>query len=461
MPKKYDLNRSLKDYIERRVSTMQFDDEFKPIVCDILLRRIHQYEFDVYNIQLDLNSLEGSLRKINISKMPVGYESALGLYNPINKTITISEDYVKRCTPEELYETFTHEIYHALSHNKDGVDRLMSINQYTGEINSSLLEVFIEKASYKTVYSTQPKENAFINHHAKSYSDVTFVVDAIEAAYGIGEQELLKDGIQDRVRLIYRLSTLANESIDKTVKFLDSLEANLALLKNSLYVLNPSEKIDFNQLNMNLKNGLSGIYRVCEEKIKDRMLTYSIKSIDDAKEFLDRMTFDQRKLTVIMMNRIGKFSIGDPSIWQSVLSSNMSTIQEVNTRIIHTHEVIKNEQNFPSTSKVLTLCNWARAGNLANYDKMEEYGLERLGIRLEKTNEEIDNILTVKGSSFDKYLDPDYVNEGWDNSGAPVDLKKIAMDKVLSSCEIAVKKSTENYDKNDSQNTKENNQEER
>ncbi len=441
MPKKYDLNESLKSYIEGRVDKMKFDDEFKPIVCDILLRRIHQYELDEYKMQIDLACLEESLQKVNISKMPDEYGNANGLYNPVDKTITLAKDYAKRCTPEELYQTFTHEIYHALTHTQDGSDRLMSFNQYTGEMNTSLLEVFIEKASYKTVFPTQPKENAFINHHAIGYADVTFVVDAIEAAYGVSEQELLKNGIQDRDTLKHFLSTSANELPFRTEEFLDSLEANLTLLNNSLYNLDPNKRMDFNQMDMNVKNGLSGIYSICEDKIQDRMMTYSIKSVEDAKEFLDRITFDQKKLTVIMMDRIEKFAedFKDPSISQSVLSNNMSAIQETNKRIIHTHEVIRNEQNFPSVSKLITLCNWARAGNLVNYDMIEEHGLEKLGINLEKSDEEIDNILAVKGSSFEKYLDPYYVNEGWDNFVAPVALKKIAMDKELSPFQAKMK----------------------
>ncbi len=76
MEKNYQ-NRNLIGYFEKFVATMEVEEDFKPLLVDILLRRAFEYSLTPQQIQQDMKSLLVSLKSIEIGKMSKGNERTL------------------------------------------------------------------------------------------------------------------------------------------------------------------------------------------------------------------------------------------------------------------------------------------------------------------------------------------------------------------------------------------------
>ena len=141
---KYEKNTRLKEYLEFYIEQMSVDEKYHPLLVDILMRRAYEFNLRPEEIQQDVSSLVNNLKTIRIGKMPEGYESAAGIYSSVDKEIVLEEGFVEKYTKskdyQSLYEVLTHEIYHALSRDENGFDRLASQNSLTGYYNSTLLE---------------------------------------------------------------------------------------------------------------------------------------------------------------------------------------------------------------------------------------------------------------------------------------------------------------------------------
>lgn len=76
MEKNYQNNNLIR-YFEKFVATMEVEEDFKPLLVDILLRRAFEYSLTPQQIQQDMNSLLFSLKSIEIGKMSKGNERTL------------------------------------------------------------------------------------------------------------------------------------------------------------------------------------------------------------------------------------------------------------------------------------------------------------------------------------------------------------------------------------------------
>lgn len=189
MPKNIYENKKLKRYLKKYINTIPVDNIYKPLLVDILMRRADTYELSAEDIRQDVISLLCNLNNIDIDNMPKNYEAAAGLYIPDYNEILIAEECFKQTPNDLLYQILTHEVYHALSRDEEGRDRLGGYNSITGQYNSSLLEAIVEKASYRAVFGNNRQDNIYFNNSALGYSDITFIVDALEAVYGVSEKE--------------------------------------------------------------------------------------------------------------------------------------------------------------------------------------------------------------------------------------------------------------------------------
>lgn len=300
MSKNY-MNPSLKAYFDKYISKMTIDERYKPYIVDILMRRAYQYQLTPQEIQQDVYTIMSSLVKINISHME--NPDYMGLYTPSKHLIELDEDRINKMSPENLYEILTHEVYHALSNDPNlGHDKLGGFNRFTGNWNASLLETIVEKASYKTVFGTDT-HNAYYNNNAFGYSDMTFIMDALEAVYGVNEQAILRNGIQGRQQLATFLGAAIGENPKDTLVFLDKLEMHFTRLHRTLYP-EDNQSIDNTTRCQEIPRSLADIKKVCMQKLTDRIDNISPSEIDT----IDYIAFDFNKLNAIFNERCDYFS---------------------------------------------------------------------------------------------------------------------------------------------------------
>lgn len=70
-------NSNLIRYFEKYVATMKVEEDFKPLLVDILLRRAFEFSLTPQEIQQDMNSLLNSLKSIEIGQMSQEHDGAL------------------------------------------------------------------------------------------------------------------------------------------------------------------------------------------------------------------------------------------------------------------------------------------------------------------------------------------------------------------------------------------------
>lgn len=298
--KNYKNNVSLRDYLEYNIKPMGIDDVYKPMLVDILLRRAYEYQLSPKEIQQDVISLWDSLSKIEVKECR--NKTALGQYNVRRKAISISPKAVEKARYgndlRTLYETLTHEVYHALSRDKNGNDRLSPRpNKITGNYNFALKEAIIERASDRTVYDRVGEETAPYYHpYCQGYSSTTFIVDVLCATYGVSEKDFLKNAIMGRDKLVAFLAPYARESFWETEHFLDQIETSLTRMHNVLYLNKKPRGDDV----IELKDAMSSIANLAEAKMSTIIEKNEYTDFGYAYNLINNFKFNHNKLMMVI-----------------------------------------------------------------------------------------------------------------------------------------------------------------
>lgn len=410
-------NKELKKYFQKYIKTMNVEDKYKPMIVDILLRRADTFNLSPEDIRQDVVSLLYNLEGISVQEMPKGYENAWGVYIPWDKEVLVSESLINSNEDDrKKYQTITHEVYHALSRDENGNDRLARYNSITGQYNSSLLEAIVEKSSYRAVFGNDRQNNAYYNNSARGYGDITFIVDVLEATYGVTEKEFLKNGIMGRERLAEFLSTRSGETPDSAYMFLDAIESNYALLHKSLYPFG-EEELDPYQRSLNMKSALTGIYNLCETKMAERINRSSIHSFEEMSNFNDELKYDHNKLYVIMDERLSYFSQNyDYSLRDEVHRGVHQNRQNTLLKINDIDSLVNSAPNFRDSQNLLNAYEWAKMGNLSSLPK-EARNFYNINLKF-------DQILPITQETINKAFYDEEFGTQYDNSKIPQLFKK-------------------------------------
>lgn len=415
MRKKYYDNEGLMDYFEKWVGKMKVDDVYKPLLIDILLRRAHEFELEPKDIQQDMQSLMDNLKCIEIKTLPKNYKTLGGLYNSATKTITLNARTLDQMRGDrynpKLYEILTHEVYHALSRDEKGRDRLSSVNIHSGKYNYSLLEVIVEKAADRCVYPRGGQTAPYYNQNTYGYTDITFLTDALAATYGVAEKDFLKNAIMGRRRLISFLSYQANEDPKETESFLDSVELNFTKLHEALY----PDKIlrrkptpeEYERKIAVVKRSMANIYNWCEVKFAERIENTPLHGLRQAERFENEAKFNHNRLTYVMEDALYRFSnkYRRPDIYNDVSREVDYAIAETTDRISDIDAVIRN-YSMMSIPEAITLINESRRGNLSKYPSF----IRRFDIALSRNK-----LFPENARTRDEYYDSDFGTSTWEN----------------------------------------------
>lgn len=410
-------NKQLKKYFQNYIKDINVEDKYKPMLVDILLRRADTFDLSPEEIRQDVVSLIYNLDEISVQEMPEGYENAAGLYCSAEKRILIAEDIMDKEEYDNLYQTITHEVYHVLSKDENGRDRLGRYNSITGQYNSSLLEAIVEKSSYRAVFGNDKQNNAYYNNSARGYGDITFIVDILEATYGVTEKEFLKNGIMGREKLAEFLSTRSGETPESAYTFLDAIEANYALLHKALYPFGEEELTPY-QRSLNMKSAFTGMYNLCEAKMAERINRRPIQSFEEMSDFNDELKYNHNKLYIIMDERLSYFSkyhdytIRD-EVYRGVNYNRQNTLLKIND----IDSLINSAPNFRDEKNFLNAYEWAKMGRLPQLPQETR--------QFYNINTKFDQILPINKDIINKALYDEEFEAPYDNSKIPKLFKKI------------------------------------
>lgn len=405
---KYYENSSLRKYFEKWVGKLKVDNEFKPIIVDILLRRSREFELSGEDIKQDMTSLLYNLKSIRVVDFPKKYSNMAGVYVQSREAILISKECVLKKDKEELYEILTHELFHALTCDEYGKDRLENINQYTNEPNESLLEAIIEKAAHRCVYTTDLSNKPYLNQNKVGYTDITFITDSIGAVYGVTEKEFLKSGIMGRDRLAKFLSEKVGESVDETLDFLDEIEVNYAMLHNTLYPYD-GRRLAKKEKEHNVMLAITGILKSCEKKMCKQIENKQVNGLRQFKSFMKEIKFNHNKLLYSIEYAINLLENSRHiKIFEQVEDRAEKDMLETVKRINDINSVLDCDIDKLAPGQIIEFLAMAKKGNLLK-DGMKK--LFNSGIYLTREKVFSESELVVQ-----KYLDDDFSEDIWDNS---------------------------------------------
>ena len=326
---KFILTKRINKYIKR----IPIDERFKPIVADIVLRRAAQYNRSYSELRIDLEALVSNLERIRIvdkSKMSV-HNYALAVYICADKEILISEELLQE-SPERIYQVIAHELFHVMLKNSRGIDKFDKFN-YMLSIRSNLYqELVAEKGSYRLVYPVENDLTGY-NQNAFGYGDICFIFDFIEAAYGVNEQDLIKNALNGRYELAKFLANVVGEETFEAEKFLDELEVGGTLLLSSLYddrECKNTGEMTMQEIQDNLIAGIDSMFSLCQSKIEERLRFADVDSLEEIIDLKEQIAFSEYRLINILRNRLqyfhDEFDLDVDDLWERCLENYASGV---------------------------------------------------------------------------------------------------------------------------------------
>lgn len=205
MIKKY-FDQEAYNYIERKINETKIDSVFKPTIIDIILRRKYEYQLDDKYFHRDVDSFINNVNEIYCKNLP--QEPFVGVFVPQKKCIIINLNKFDNMNNEQIAEkllhVICHECEHAMHSDETGNDRTFPrekiIIDDAGKIveTKGIREAFTEKKTDRIIHNRIIEDASKYYSETSGYKGITEFVDAIEAAFGIKENELLSAEIKGK-----------------------------------------------------------------------------------------------------------------------------------------------------------------------------------------------------------------------------------------------------------------------
>lgn len=313
---KQHYNRRL-DLILSRYITPKRYGEFAPVLKEIFQRRAYEYEFTEKEMKLQVSNFVDNVKKIEFaSEDEDELEYDEGSYSHNSETIYINRDYLINLEKEgisrteiveELFETLTHEVYHAIVDIEDdtGLAHWDDVTeQYSG---NALDEIFTEVSADRTSFSRTAEDAERYRSRTTGYSKITFAVNLLAAGLGVTEKKLLKSGIQNRHELMKLFtSRFPNENTAQFAKkeLFDKFEASLDIVYNALY---QSDDIAYEVNSQMMSSALTSLYANIYN-LAILQTSYNMEEPTD--EYISSVHYRFLKMERIMKDSLDDFKSG-------------------------------------------------------------------------------------------------------------------------------------------------------
>ncbi len=197
--------------LERKLSkiiTRNKYGDFALILREIFQRRAYEFEFSENEIIQEAQNFVKNVNNIHFGEATeFDSPSIMGVYKGGEKTIAINQDFYldaeRRLSPQvfgdKMFETLTHEVYHAINHMSNEVLGQMYYDGYNGVWRGAALnEIITETAADRTSYGRTSKDAEQFRRDTDGYGSITFATNLLAASLGVTEKEFLKAGVQHR-----------------------------------------------------------------------------------------------------------------------------------------------------------------------------------------------------------------------------------------------------------------------
>lgn len=333
-----------KKFFEKRISEMEVDDSLKPILVDILMRRSLEYELNKEEIERDLNRLNNNVEEIIVDDNE-GKDWG-GLTTPAERTIRLGTTYLDAIKLDKnnraiLYETLTHEVYHALDYNEE--DDKFGLEGEDGFVNRPLHEIIVEKAADRML----SENNSLINlphewNYTNGYRNSTFITDIIESTYGVTEKEFLSSAIKGgKERLIKTLANKVGEEPEETKKNVDK------------------DKV---------KISMANIYKVSINKMNSLIQNKKLNNLEETKEYVENLKYNYNKLNRTMEQSLSIQRI-QGTVYDSAFRETISDRAILENRIHNMDEILKYSNEIESKENILKMLNDAKDNKISKEDE--------------------------------------------------------------------------------------------
>lgn len=185
-----------------------------------------------------------------------------------------------------------------------GNDRFAHYDDFGfGIYQVALMETIIETAADRTSSNRSKEDFENYKKQTDGYSDLTFIVPVLAAAFGVSEREFLKYGLRGREKLILFLDKKIGD-VEKTKMFLDKVEFSLGNLHREFY----NKKQNDGKQNFDVAREEScNIYSYVAEIMKTRLESNEFPRENCSKE-IENIIFQNRSLQILFQNQVNTFS---------------------------------------------------------------------------------------------------------------------------------------------------------
>ena len=358
-----------KEFFEKRISEMEVDDSLKPILVDILMRRSLEYELNKEEIERDLNRLNNNVEEIIVDDNE-GKDWG-GLTTPAERTIRLGTTYLDAIKLDKknraiLYETLTHEVYHALDYNEE--DDKFGLDGEDGFVNRPLHEIIVEKSADRML----SENNSLINlphegNYTNGYRNSTFITDIIESTYGVTEKEFLSSAIKGgKERLIKTLANKVGEEPEETKKFLEDIQTHFNTQFYLYYYKEEETKknVDKDKVKISMAN----IYKVSINKMNSLIQNKKLNNLEETKEYVENLKYNYNKLNRTMEQSLLIQNI-EGTVYDSVFKEAISDRAILENRIHNMDEILKYSNEIESKENILKMLNDAKDNKISKEDE--------------------------------------------------------------------------------------------
>lgn len=445
--KKYyseELERKLRPIISKN----KYGD-FAIIVREIFQRRAYEFEFSESEIIKEALNFAKNVNNIHFGEAKeFSSPIVMGVFKGGEKKIAINQDYYlemeKRVHPkifgDKLFETLTHEVYHAINKMSNDVLGQMYYDSDNKKWRGTALnEIITETAADRICFARTSKDAERFRRNTDGYGTITFATNLLAASLGATEKELLKAGVKHRGVLEGLIFSKFPQ--DRTYgkyardSYLTAFEQSLDTIYNIEYNNDDrhtkSTPEEYQMKRNLLKGALVGLY---ENSYQLANFQISVSPNDVNRKFVAESLYRFLKLEKITTDSLNNFAqmynFSQEEV-NEIYSAIHYSKMDLGTRVVGMDMIQKQGYKITNPEELAMQKSLAKRGNIFNNNNIimlsRMYGIDIPKIIGAQGAKEITTDL-----EYDSYILREDFDDGkmWDKGDAGIVTRQIFLDDM-------------------------------